>query len=66
VAAIKIMGMSCQHCVMTVTKTLGGIEGIRNVHVDLDRGIATFEEDKPVDLTLIRQRIVKAGFEVVD
>ncbi len=24
---IKIKGMSCQHCVMAVTKALGGIEG---------------------------------------
>jgi copper chaperone len=66
VAAIKIAGMSCQHCVMAVTKTLGGIEGIRDVHVDLEKGMATFIEDKPVDLTLIRQRIKKAGFDVVE
>ncbi len=63
---IKIRGMSCQHCVMAVTKALGGIEGIRDVRVDLEKGEATFTEEKPVDRTLIRERIAKAGFDVVD
>jgi copper chaperone len=63
---IKIGGMSCQHCVMAVTKALGGIGGIRDVHVDLAKGEATFLEEKPVDRALIRERIAKAGFEVAD
>ena len=63
---IKIKGMTCQHCVMAVTKALGGIEGIKEVRVDLGKGEATFTEEKTVDRTLIRERITKAGFEVVD
>ena len=35
---IKISGMSCQHCVMAVTKALGGIDGIKDVQVDLQKG----------------------------
>ncbi len=65
-AKIKIRGMSCQHCVMAVTKALGGIDGIKDVHVDLEKGEATFTEEKPVDRTLVRERIAKAGFDVVD
>ena len=42
-------GMSCQHCVMAVTKALGVIEGIKDVRVDLQKGEATFTEEKPVD-----------------
>jgi copper chaperone len=64
--AIKIKGMSCQHCVMAVTKALNGIEGIKDVRVDLGKGEAAFTEEKPVDRTLIRERIAKAGFDVVD
>ena len=62
---IKIKGMSCQHCVMAVTKALNGIEGIKDVRVDLEKGEATFTEEKPVDRTLIQERIAKAGFDVV-
>ncbi len=63
---IKIKGMSCQHCVMAVTKALGAIEGITDIHVDLQKGEASFTETKPVDRALIRERITKAGFELVD
>jgi copper chaperone len=63
---IKIKGMSCQHCVMAVTKALGSIESLKDVHVDLQKGEATFTEVKPVDLTQIKEKIQKAGFEVVD
>jgi copper chaperone len=63
---IKIKGMSCQHCVMAVTKALGGIEGITDVHVDLQKGEASFTEVKAVDRALIRERVAKAGFAVVE
>ena len=63
---IKIKGMSCGHCVMAVTKALGGIEGVKDVHVDLQKGEATFTETKPVERKQIREKIKKAGFEVVD
>ncbi len=61
---IQIKGMSCNHCVMAVTKALSGIDGIGNVKVDLAKGEATFDEAKPVDRAVIRERIKKAGFDV--
>ncbi len=64
-AVIRIKGMSCNHCVMRVTKALQGIEGIRNVKVDLASGEATFDEDKPVDRKTIADEVRKAGYEVV-
>jgi copper chaperone len=63
---IKIKGMSCQHCVMAVTKALASIAGIGDIRVDLGKGEATFNETKPVERTFIREKIAKAGFEVVD
>lgn len=61
---IKIKGMSCDHCVTTITKVLDNIKGIKNVKVDLAKGEATFIEEKPVDMEMIRQQIKKAGYEV--
>lgn len=63
--SIKVKGMSCQHCVMAVTKALGALEGIKNVQVDLKSGLATYEEVKPVDPQKIAVAIKKAGYEVV-
>lgn len=61
---IKIKGMSCNHCVTTVTRALDNIKGIKNVKVNLAKGEATFIEEKPVDMELIKQQIKKAGYEV--
>ena len=32
---IKVKGMSCNHCVMAVTKALNEVDGVRDVKVDL-------------------------------
>jgi copper chaperone len=61
---LKIKGMSCQHCVMAVTKAIGAIEGVKNVQVDLKSGQATYEETKPVDAKIVADAVKKAGYEV--
>ena len=62
--SIKIKGMSCQHCVMAVTKALSAIDGIKDVKVDLKSGEAAYDETKPVDLKVIADAVKKAGYEV--
>jgi copper chaperone len=64
-STIKVKGMSCQHCVGSVTKALSEIEGITDVQVDLDKGEATFTENSPVSEQTIKDAITKIGFEVV-
>ena len=63
---IKIQGMSCQHCVMSVTKALGTIPGIQNLKVDLVKGEATFENTKNIPLSAIRKAVEDAGYKVVE
>jgi len=63
---IKVKGMSCQHCVMSVTKALSAIEGITDVQVSLEKGEATFNEKSPVPDQTIKDAITKIGFEVVE
>ena len=62
---IKVKGMSCQHCVASVTKALSEIAGISDVQVSLEKGEATFEEQSPVDEQIIKDAIARIGFEVV-
>ena len=64
-ATIKIKGMSCQHCVASVTKALSEIDEITDVEVDLEKGEATFNENSPVSDDIITDAITKIGFEVV-
>jgi len=61
---IKINGMTCNHCVMAVEKALKEIQGIRDISVDLSAGQAAFEEERPVDMDVVREKIKKAGYEV--
>jgi len=61
---IKIKGMTCNHCVMAVTKALAEIEGVKNVKVDLKQGEASFDEAGSVDMDTIREKVKKAGYEV--
>jgi len=62
---INIKGMSCNHCVMAVTEALNEIDGVKDIKVYLAKGEATFDEAMPVDMNTIREKIKKAGYEVV-
>ncbi len=62
-ATIKIKGMSCGHCVASVTKALEELSGVSEVKVDLDKGEARYQGD--VDQQVIKDAIAKIGFEVV-
>lgn len=61
---IKIKGMSCNHCVMAVQKALGGIDGMKDIKIDLEKGEATFDEAGPVDMNRVREAVKKAGYQV--
>jgi len=65
-ATIRIDGMSCQHCVKTVTDVMMGIDGVSQVKVNLKKGEARlkFERDR-LDLESLETAIVTAGFEFV-
>lgn len=61
---IKIKGMSCGHCVASVTKALSNIAGIREVEVSLEKGKASYNESYPVGKEMIRRAIEDAGYEL--
>ena len=62
---VTVNGMSCQHCVASVTKALEAIDGITDVKVDLASKTATFTEEKPVDPQTVKNAIAAIGFEIV-
>lgn len=62
---LKINGMSCQHCVKTVTDALTELPGVRRAKVNLRKAEAVVHFDAsrvtPANLT---EAITEAGFEV--
>ena len=63
---IKIKGMTCQHCVMSVTKALGTIPGVKNLRVDLVKGEAAFENTQNISRDSLRKAVEDAGYTIVD
>jgi copper chaperone len=64
-SVLKVKGMSCQHCVMSVKKALTQLEGIQNVQVDLQKGEVHFENTKSITSDRIEKAIEEAGYQVV-
>jgi len=62
---LKVKGMSCHHCVMSVTKALGQLEGIKNVQVDLAKGEVRFDNTMELASNRIAKAIEDAGYEIV-
>jgi len=65
VTIMKVKGMSCQHCVMSVTKALNQLGGVKNIQVDLEKGEVRFDNMKEVASDRIENAIQEAGYEVI-
>ncbi len=61
---LKIEGMSCQHCVQSVTKALTSVSGVQTVKVNLADGKACIT-GKPLPEALV-DAVSEAGFKVVE
>ncbi len=64
-SVLKVKGMSCQHCVMAVTRALSQLEGIQNIQVNLEKGEVRFENPKAIPEDQIEKAITVAGYEVI-
>jgi hypothetical protein len=58
---LKIKGMSCQHCAMTVTKALENVPGVSKVKVSLDDNTAFI--DGNADTGQLIESVKSAGYE---
>ncbi|MDR3248621.1 MAG: copper ion binding protein [Treponema sp.] len=63
--ALKIEGMSCDHCVKHVKEALEGIGGVKSAKVSLKDNSANVEHDEKVTLSQMKEAVVEAGYEVV-
>jgi len=59
-----VVGMTCGHCVQSVTNELSKLEGVASVDVDLAAGTATVESEAPLDRADVEAAIDEAGFEL--
>lgn len=60
-----VTGMTCGHCVSSVSTEVSQIPGVTDVQVDLASGAVTVTSDQPIDDEAIRAAVDEAGYEVV-
>ena len=61
-----VTGMTCAHCVASVTEEVTKIAGVTDVQVDLASGAVTIASESPVDNTLVKDAVAEAGYELVN
>jgi copper chaperone CopZ len=59
-----VKGMTCSHCVLSVTEEVSEIAGVRDVDVDLASGRLAVGGDGFSD-DAVRAAVAEAGYEVV-
>jgi len=65
---LLVEGMTCEHCVMSVTEELNEVAGVSGVAVQLvpgGRSEVTVTTDAPVSADALRGAVTEAGYEVV-
>jgi len=59
---LQVEGMSCNHCVSTVTRSVLGVDGAAKVKVDLPSNTVRVESEANLDV--IKDAIIEAGYPV--
>ena len=65
----KVSGMTCEHCVASVTEELTEIPGVAAVSVELvpnEVSAVTVESADALEMDAVRAAIDEAGYELVD
>ena len=63
-----VTGMTCGHCVSSVTEELSELEGVDSVEVELNAGGASrvsVSASRPLDEATVRAAVAEAGYELV-
>jgi copper ion binding protein len=59
-----VIGMTCQHCVASVTEEVSEIAGVTAVDVDLATGALQVTSDQPLPDEAVRGAVEEAGYQL--
>ncbi|EAQ00902.1 putative metal-binding protein [Janibacter sp. HTCC2649] len=57
-----VTGMTCGHCVASVTEEVSEIAGVENVDIDLATGSVTITSTTPLEDDAVRAAVEEAGY----
>ena len=64
-ATYVVAGMTCEHCVRSVTEEVSEVTGVTQVDVDLASGALVVTSAAGVDDARIRAAVAEAGYQIV-
>ena len=59
-----VTGMTCGHCVASVTEEVQEIGGVESVAVDLPTGAVTVTSAAPLDESAVKAAVEEAGYQL--
>ena len=60
-----VTGMTCGHCVASVTEEIAELDGVQDVAVVLDTGAVTVTSTRPLDRAEVQAAVEEAGYALV-
>jgi len=58
----NVTGMTCGHCVASVTEEVSAIPGVQDVQVDLPTGVVAVTSEAPLDPAAVAAAVEEAGY----
>jgi copper chaperone len=65
VSMYTVAGMTCGHCVASVTEEVGELDGVTSVEVDLASGRVTVTSSAPLSEEAVQAAVDSAGYQLV-
>ena len=59
-----VTGMTCGHCVASVTEEVQEISGVQDVAIDLPTGAVTITSAAPLDESAVQAAVEEAGYQL--
>ena len=59
-----VTGMTCGHCVASVTEELGELDGVQDVRVTLETGEVVVTSAEPLDRSAVAAAVEEAGYSL--
>jgi len=63
-ATYQVSGMTCGHCVQSVSSEVSALDGVEAVDVDLASGAVTVTSQQPLDTDAVRAAVAEAGYQL--
>ena len=59
---LTVTGMTCGHCVASVTEEISELDGVENVDVTLETGQVVVTSSQPLDPAAVKAAVEEAGY----